>query len=139
MDTTNAQQRRILCELDLKAIQDSSVFKSLQKDFQAVANNVNDESKGQAEETRRTIQDLNMDAKHQAHVDHVLQILSFETMYSRQEAIREAYPETYKWIFDDTVGPWNSFVKWLESDCDLYWVNGKAGSGKSTVCLLVLL
>ncbi|KAL8832358.1 MAG: hypothetical protein Q9191_000315 [Dirinaria sp. TL-2023a] len=34
---------------------------------------------------------------------------------------------------DDIKRPWNSFVKWLQGDERIYWINGKAGSGKSTL------
>ena len=62
-------------------------------------------------------------------------------MRSRQEDIYDAHPETFEWLFArdsdlDSMG--DNFVEWLEGDVGIYWVNGKAGSGKSTVsCLLI--
>ena len=32
-----------------------------------------------------------------------------------------------------TYRPWSDFTEWLESDQDVYWINGKVGSGKSTL------
>ena len=34
--------------------------------------------------------------------------------------------------------PWNSFHGWLASDSDMYWISGKAGSGKSTLIKFIL-
>jgi len=36
--------------------------------------------------------------------------------------------------FDEDKGPlWDDFTLWLKSGQGLYWINGKAGSGKSTL------
>ncbi|KAK0673202.1 hypothetical protein QBC41DRAFT_352895 [Cercophora samala] len=56
----------------------------------------------------------------------------------RQSQIHEAHKQTFQWIFtesvdDDEKPAWDSFVDWLESDSQLYWMTGKAGSGKSTL------
>jgi hypothetical protein len=66
-------------------------------------------------------------------------------MKARYEDVREPYPRTFDWLFDDVATPaltsleatperpWNSFVNWLRSGTGVYWVNGKAASGKSTL------
>jgi hypothetical protein len=56
----------------------------------------------------------------------------------RETSISKAHEETLKWIFRDPKPQgfqWASFVGWLESDTSpsVYWVTGKAGSGKSTL------
>ncbi|RYO91744.1 hypothetical protein DL763_004894 [Monosporascus cannonballus] len=33
---------------------------------------------------------------------------------------------------------WDSFIEWLKSDNDIYWIRGKAGSGKSTLVKFIL-
>ncbi|RYP07349.1 hypothetical protein DL764_002565 [Monosporascus ibericus] len=33
---------------------------------------------------------------------------------------------------------WDSFVEWLKSDNDMYWISGKAGSGKSTLVRFIM-
>ncbi|OBT54567.1 hypothetical protein VE04_05410 [Pseudogymnoascus sp. 24MN13] len=51
------------------------------------------------------------------------------------------YPETFQWIFHDPkekIEDWDNFAKWLGEqrlgeDDGLYWIEGKAGSGKSTL------
>jgi hypothetical protein len=61
--------------------------------------------------------------------------LRFKEFYDREYAIPEAYKDTYKWIFNPSM-PSNlcsSFVDWINSEEQLYWITGKAGSGKSTL------
>ena len=69
----------------------------------------------------------------------MLHSLYFPQIKERYERIPVAHTNTYTWVFDTTVDPsvpWTNFVEWLK-DCDdpngLYWVTGKAGSGKSTL------
>jgi hypothetical protein len=57
-------------------------------------------------------------------------------MTFRYERIVEAYPIIFEWVFrDPTVDqlPWSSFSDWLKTGNGVYWINGKAGSGKSTL------
>ncbi|KAE9374836.1 hypothetical protein N431DRAFT_405856, partial [Stipitochalara longipes BDJ] len=65
----------------------------------------------------------------------ILQELRFETQTERYEAVHDAHARTFGWIFQQSSGEtrYDCFVTWLESGEDLYWVNGKAGSGKSTL------
>lgn len=66
-------------------------------------------------------------------------ILSFhfrEREY-RESAISSPYENTFAWMFEDSEDPGrksNGFRQWLSSPSDnLFWVTGKAGSGKSTL------
>jgi hypothetical protein len=62
--------------------------------------------------------------------------LSYPEMTNRYEDITEAYAKTFDWIFSDTRKwelPWNDFGEWLREDGNIYWIRGKAGSGKSTL------
>jgi hypothetical protein len=75
----------------------------------------------------------------------ILENLKYVTMKTRYENVREPYPRTFDWLFDDFAAPaltsleatperpWNSFVGWLRHGSGIYWVNGKAASGKSTL------
>lgn len=66
----------------------------------------------------------------------LLDSLWFAEILSREETIAEAHSETFQWIFDKSgraVRPWDNFSAWLENGEGIYWVNGKAGSGKSTL------
>ncbi|KAF9070666.1 hypothetical protein BDP27DRAFT_1323229 [Rhodocollybia butyracea] len=67
--------------------------------------------------------------------DFILDGLAFTSMKDREEQVAEAHHDTFGWIFQDVNGPGGSFRRWLNSDDQggLYWINGKAGSGKSTL------
>lgn len=73
-----------------------------------------------------------------AQSQRILQSLRFEDMNSRRTQIMDAHNETFNWIFDEPseLSPdikWDSFPQWLRSDNPIYWICGKAGSGKSTL------
>ena len=62
--------------------------------------------------------------------------LWFDELYSREESIRFAHPQTFRWILDKSaknMGQWDNFVEWLELGQGTYWISGKPGSGKSTL------
>lgn len=66
----------------------------------------------------------------------ILNRLFFEEIYVRQEQIEKAHKQTFEWIFDrtgDGLRPWNNFMAWLEEGNGIYWISGKAGSGKSSL------
>ena len=101
----------------------------------------------------------------------IVKSLDFPTRGERQSNVVEAFPHTYKWIFEQHQsqykGSWGlreierngdndscsdssiryaevnsenhtfrrqpSFLNWLRSGNDIYWISGKAGSGKSTL------
>lgn len=48
----------------------------------------------------------------------------------RFEGIEEAYKTTFDWIFEN---PELEFCAWLQNGSGVYWINGKPGSGKSTL------
>jgi hypothetical protein len=73
-----------------------------------------------------------------------LESLAFSTMRDREE-VTEAHVNTFQFMFDEDLGTGssntqfmssnNNFVRWLRGDSrsDVYWISGKAGSGKSTL------
>ena len=65
----------------------------------------------------------------------VLAALYFRKMDSRETQIAEAYKNTCAWIFEDPAkrNLWANFRTWLENDQGCYWIEGKAGCGKSTL------
>ena len=48
----------------------------------------------------------------------------------RFQEIEEAYKATFDWIFEK---PELEFCAWLQNGTGIYWINGKPGSGKSTL------
>jgi hypothetical protein len=68
--------------------------------------------------------------------DIILKSLPYDKMTHRYEGIIEPYPETFERIFHNAVDeklPWDCFVSWLQTGTGIYWIEGKAGSGKSTL------
>ncbi|KAI1778565.1 hypothetical protein F4818DRAFT_304526 [Hypoxylon cercidicola] len=48
----------------------------------------------------------------------------------RLEEIEEKFRNTFDWVYDR---PEPGFTRWLERGTGLFWINGKPGSGKSTL------
>lgn len=68
--------------------------------------------------------------------DGILNALEFREMSERHSMIEKAYDYTFEWVFDDPRDDgkqWSNFAQWLKSGAGCYWINGKAGSGKSTL------
>lgn len=71
----------------------------------------------------------------------LLESLYFLSITERIEAVDESHATTFDWIFrpiEETSQyaegrRWGDFSQWLQYSKGLYWINGKAGSGKSTL------
>ena len=66
----------------------------------------------------------------------LIKSLCFSEMTDRQYRIVESHEKTFQWIFlpgHACQQKWANFSEWLEGKSALYWVTGKAGSGKSTL------
>lgn len=65
-------------------------------------------------------------------VKSILRSLGYAQMSARQSHIPEAHQKTFEWAFES---PEIHFLDWLESTTggDMFWISGKAGSGKSTL------
>jgi len=64
----------------------------------------------------------------------ILKSLHFNQIKERHSDIRDAHKKTFEWIFQPNSGV--NFVPWLTSSNvtdGIYWITGKAGSGKSTL------
>jgi hypothetical protein len=60
----------------------------------------------------------------------MLKSLRLEETTSRRDQIEPTYSQTFTWIFDD---PDLQFRDWLQNGRGIYWIQGKPGSGKSTL------
>lgn len=76
--------------------------------------------------------------------DRVLLWLRFRHIKARHDDVAKAHLATCEWVFQEGqlrgAGPgrsnlhrWDSLVDWLEGASGCYWIEGKAGSGKSTL------
>jgi hypothetical protein len=75
----------------------------------------------------------------------VLELIGFQHQYDREHRIVKAHFKTFHWVFTNQHREgypgksWSDFVSWLETDQDpLYWITGKAGSGKSTLMKFIV-
>ncbi|KAL8720955.1 MAG: hypothetical protein Q9181_007809, partial [Wetmoreana brouardii] len=64
--------------------------------------------------------------------------LQFSRISDRENNIKKAYATTFEWLFD-TESPIHDknkrrlILDWLKTGSGVFWVSGKAGSGKSTL------
>ena len=75
---------------------------------------------------------------HEQHRQRFLETLCFPEIHRRQDTVSEAYQKTFQWVYEpDAIGGsahrWDSIVQWFERGDGIYWISGKAGSGKSTL------
>ena len=71
-----------------------------------------------------------------ANEERILKSLEFDEWTRRFNDVHKAHRQTFNWILDDTADPNippTGFKHWLESQSGIYWIAGKAGSGKSTL------
>lgn len=59
---------------------------------------------------------------------YIIESLRFPEMHLRRDAIPEAYANTFSWLFTEH----SPFRSWLTNSKQIFWITGKAGSGKST-------
>ncbi|KAI9658282.1 MAG: hypothetical protein M1821_002415 [Bathelium mastoideum] len=78
-------------------------------------------------------------------LDNLLRHLYFKELPRREDRIPMAFEKTFEWIFAEREAgsadqvPWSRFSDWLRGDSSLYWLTGKAGSGKSTLMKFIFL
>ena len=136
--------------LDLASSQHSKGFQNLDQKLQDLINIVSQGPKSFKElrdlildENKKTQEDISSgfrererrQAEREQHT-HLLDSLWFAEILHREENITDAHKKTFEWIFDESgraVRPWDNFVAWLENGEGIYWISGKAGSGKSTL------
>lgn len=75
--------------------------------------------------------------KRQSLKEKLLSKMAYPDIHIREQSVAKAHEKTFQWIFEEDKQqgvPWASFCEWLEApDKKLYWITGKAGSGKSTL------
>lgn len=69
--------------------------------------------------------------------------LIFPTMHDRQENIEPSHPSTHEWIFQADMAQgqdleWDPFGDWARRSDEVYWISGRAASGKSTLMSFLL-
>lgn len=76
----------------------------------------------------------------QAQIDQrcqqrILDCLWYRVLDHRRNSVSEAHPGTFNWVLNPPTGDveWDDLAQWLQSGSGMYWVHGKAGSGKTTL------
>lgn len=66
----------------------------------------------------------------------ILGSLAFSVVRDCRDSVEIAYSRTFEWIYGEShtsEKSWGNFVDWLRHGNGIYWINGKLGSGKSTL------
>ncbi|KAN0093480.1 hypothetical protein V8E51_016664 [Hyaloscypha variabilis] len=93
------------------------------------------------EKTRTVLKALINDGEGKKMRAAFMRSLGYSEMQDRHRRIAEAHEQTFRWIFAKSKKediPWSPFTDWLQSGNGVYWINGKAGSGKSTLMRYVV-
>ncbi|CZR60300.1 uncharacterized protein PAC_10196 [Phialocephala subalpina] len=141
-------------KLDNLSIQQHSRFEKLDKNTRKIIDSVVISSSETREYLRRGFESLRESdkaehaksraafvakdgEKRRLRVDlALLESLRFPEMNHRHERVAEAHKETFLWAFRDPRSvekPWDNFIEWLSKRNGIYWIQGKAASGKSTL------
>jgi hypothetical protein len=100
--------------------------------------------------TEKTFSTIQTTINHKAFMDS----LWYAEIFERQQTINPPSFDTFEWIFDDFLLPADdltqlndrkrtredmrgSFIRWLRGNESLFWISGKAGSGKSSLMSLI--
>lgn len=77
-----------------------------------------------------------------SRAEALLEWLHYPRMTSRKESVKDTHADTFQWILkSEDLGdskPNPGFRTWLERGSGIYWLAGKAGSGKSTLMKLII-
>ncbi|KAI1026543.1 hypothetical protein LB503_013353 [Fusarium chuoi] len=78
----------------------------------------------------------NLDRMRQARI---LNTLRFRMINDRSESISQNHRDTLQWAIEgsNNTESWQDLPSWLLNGSGIYWVSGKAGSGKSTLMKFV--
>ncbi|KAL8350008.1 hypothetical protein RB598_005378 [Gaeumannomyces tritici] len=67
----------------------------------------------------------------------VLELLWFRSMDDRRDGVAPAHAATFQWALNakrpDRQAEWDDLSAWMRAGSGVYWISGKAGSGKSTL------
>jgi hypothetical protein len=73
-------------------------------------------------------------ATHDLPQEAILTSLRYAEIESRQSRIVDPGESPYGWMLDETgTNQSSQYMQWLSKDSGIFWVTGKAGSGKSTL------
>ncbi|EKJ75807.1 hypothetical protein FPSE_03987 [Fusarium pseudograminearum CS3096] len=76
-----------------------------------------------------------IEARSNAIQSRILDTLWFRWHDDRRLTVKDAHKKTFRWSLDSSAEDctWQHLPTWLKSNSGIYWLAGKAGSGKSTL------
>jgi hypothetical protein len=81
-----------------------------------------------------SLKNLRIEDSRRQRQQRLLNSLAFDNMNQRQNTVQQRvgnYGNSFKWIFEPQQK--HGFSEWLVSGYGIYWINGKPGSGKSSL------
>jgi hypothetical protein len=66
----------------------------------------------------------------------ILSSLSFPGINDREDEIAAAFKKTFEWVYDNSEN--RGLLSWLNHGSGIFWIKGKAASGKSTLMKFIL-
>ena len=94
------------------------------------------EDSDRAQTLIRKLEELAQEGRRVANEERVLKSLEFDEWKRRFNDVHKAHTQTFDWMLEDSKDPaipTTGFRNWLQNQNGIYWISGKAGSGKSTL------
>ena len=140
VDAAQVDNAEILRRVDSAVVQQARDYTQTGSKLEQIltqVQNVQSTNVAEHQKTQKLIQDISNRAIDQDALKQLINDLSFGHLDSRQQ-LKDPYPDTCDWIWIPPLehqlkAPWSDFPQWLESGDSIYWINGKAGCGKSTL------
>ena len=136
LDLVSVQFSKGFQDLDQKVQRLINVLSQEQKNFEELKDLIQNEHEMTRDHLSSIVREHEKRLAEQEYRTRLLESLWFPEILSREDTIADAHSKTFEWIFDRSglaVRPWDNFMAWLESGERIYWISGKAGSGKSTL------
>jgi hypothetical protein len=120
----------------------SDEIRSLQQDLMQIMQTMHKTHETKADDEEHGPAPIHLSKSNRERAESLfIESLQYDSMVDRESRIATAHESTFGWVFQDDQSQdpqpqttrWSSFREWLESEDQLYWITGKAGSGKSTL------
>ena len=153
VDLSMLEQSRISSTLDKAALRILQALEDNKDIFDAALVSHVDRLYARLNESETLVQNIGIDIKdtivgaiertRPTDADHVKLVfsailagLSFAGMEDRYEMVLDAHAKTFSWIFESKCESdklQHNFIQWLRHAEGVFWITGKAASGKSTL------
>ncbi len=104
----------------------------MEEDIQTIAESIKLEVLNAAGARQEWVADTASKALHEGCQQRILDALWSRKMDDRRNDVSTPFADTFSWAFE-SCGNWSDLTVWLRSESGIYWLSGKAGSGKSTL------